>query len=144
MKKLFIDTNIVIDLLSRREPFYDESANLFSLADQKIIELNISSLTIANTSYTLLRQTDSKKTKEILRKLRLIVNVLPLDDKIIGVALNDDSFNDFEDGLQYFTAIENNQDLIITRNLKDFKSSKLPVMSAKQFLETFKQGQFPT
>jgi len=136
MKRLFIDTNIVIDLLSRREPFYDESANLFSLADKKIIELNISSLTVANTSYILLRQTDSKKAKEILRKLRLIVNILPLDDKIVGLALNDDSFSDFEDGLQYFTAIENNQDLIITRNLRDFKASKLPVMSARQFLET--------
>ncbi len=136
MKRFFIDTNIVIDLLSRREPFYDESANLFSLADKKIIELNISSLTVANTSYILLRQTDSKKAKEILRKLRLIVNILPLDDKIIGLALNDDSFSDFEDGLQYFTAIENNQDLIITRNLRDFKASKLPVMSARQFLET--------
>ena len=138
MKKIFIDTNIVLDLLSRREPFYEESAELFSLADRKIIELSISSLTIANTSYTLLRQINSEKTKEILRKLRLIVNVLPLDDKIIGIALNDDSFNDFEDGLQYFTAIENNQDIIITRNLKDFKASKLPVMTAKQFLETFK------
>jgi len=130
MKKLFIDTNIVIDLLSRREPFYDESADLFSLADKKNIELSISALTIANTSYILLRQVDSKKAKEILRKLRLIVNILPLDDKIIGVALNDDSFNDFEDGLQYFTAIEKNQDLIITRNLKDFKASKLPVMTS--------------
>ena len=138
MKKLFIDTNIVIDLLSRREPFYDESANLFSLADKKIIELNISSLTVANTSYTLLRQINTKKAKEILRKLRLIVNILPLDDKIIGLALNDDSFSDFEDGLQYFTAIENDQDLIITRNLKDFKVSKLPVMTAKQFVETMK------
>lgn len=138
MKKLFIDTNIVIDLLSRREPFYDESADLFSLADKKIIKLSISSLTIANTSYILSRQLDSKKTKEILRKLRLIVNILPLDDKIVGVALNDNSFNDFENGLQYFTAIENNQDLIITRNLKDFKASKLPTMTARQFLETFK------
>ena len=136
MKKLFIDTNIVIDLLSRREPFYEESAALFSLADQKIIQLSVSSLTIANTNYILLRQTESKKAKEILRKLRLIVNILPLDDKIISLALNDDSFNDFEDSLQYFTAIEHNQDLIITRNLKDFKASKLPVMSAKQFLKT--------
>ena len=136
MKKLFIDTNIVIDLLSRREPFYDESASLFSLADKKIIELNISSLTVANTSYILFRQINSQKAKEILRKLRLIVNILPLDDKIIGLALNDNSFSDFEDGLQYFTAIENKQDIIITRNLKDFKLSKLPVMSAKQFLET--------
>ena len=136
MKKIFIDTNIVIDLLARREPFYDESAKLFSLADKKIIELYISSLTIANTNYTLLRQVDSKKAKEVLRRLRIIVNVLPLDNKIIGVALNDDSFNDFEDGLQYFTAIENNQDIIITRNLKNFKASKLPVLTARQFLET--------
>ncbi len=140
MKKVFIDTNIVIDLLSKREPFYDESADLFSLADNKIIELSISSLTIANTSYTILRQTNSKTAKEILRKLRLIVNVLPLNDKIIGIALNDDSFSDFENGLQYFTAIENNQDLIITRNLKDFKASKLPVMTARQFVETLNQA----
>jgi len=109
MKKIFIDTNIVIDLLSRREPFYEEAANLFSLADKKIIELSISSLTVANTSYTLLRQTNSTSAKEILRKLRLIINILPLDDKIIGIALNDNSFDDFEDGLQYFTAIENSR-----------------------------------
>jgi predicted nucleic acid-binding protein len=50
MKKLFADTNIVIDLLSRREPFFDEAATLFSLADKKQIELTVSSLTIANTS----------------------------------------------------------------------------------------------
>ena len=135
MKKIFIDTNIVIDLLSRREPYYEEAAGLFSLADKKIIELSISSLTIANTSYTLLRRTNSITAKEILRKLRLIIKILPLDDKIIGIALNDNSFDDFEDGLQYFTAIENRQDLIITRNLKDFKNSALPVMTAKQFLE---------
>ena len=89
-------------------------------------------------SYTLLRKKEAKKAKEILRKLRLIVNILPLDDKIIGLALNDDSFSDFEDGLQYFTAIENNQDIIITRNLKDFKASKLPVMTARQFIESMK------
>jgi len=136
MKKLFIDTNIVIDLLSRREPFYDEAATLFSLADKKQIELTVSSLTIANTSYALLRQMDSNKAKSILRKLRLIVKILSLDDKIVGLALNDESFSDFEDGLQYFTAIENDQDLIITRNLKDFKYSKLPTMTAKQFIET--------
>lgn len=138
MKRLFIDTNIVIDLLSRREPFYEESAILFSLADQNIFELNISALTVANTNFTLLQQISSQKAKEILRKLSLIVKILPLDDKIVGLALNDNSFSDFEDGLQYFTAIENGQDLIITRNLKDFKASNLPVMTARQFLETLK------
>ena len=136
MKKLFVDTNIVIDLLSRREPFFEEAAELFSLADKKQVELSVSSLTIANTSYALLRQMDSIKAKSVLRKLRLILKVLPLDDKIIGLALNDDTFSDFEDGIQYFTAIEYEQELIITRNLKDFKKSKLPTMTAKQFIET--------
>ncbi|MBK8807529.1 MAG: PIN domain-containing protein [Bacteroidales bacterium] len=136
MKKLFVDTNIVIDLLSRREPFFDEAAELFSLADRKQIEISVSSLTIANTSYALLRQMDSNKAKSVLRKLRLILTVLPLDDKVVGLALNDETFSDFEDGLQYFTAIEAEQELIITRNLKDFKSSKLPTMTARQFIET--------
>jgi len=139
MKKIFVDTNIVIDLLSRREPFFGEAASLFSLADKKQIELSVSSLTIANTSYALLRQMDSNKAKSILRKLRLIVKILPLDDKIIGLALNDETFTDFEDGLQYFTAIENGQELIITRNLKDFKNSKLPTMTAMQFIETMEK-----
>jgi predicted nucleic acid-binding protein len=136
MKKVFVDTNILIDLLARREPFFDEAAELFSLADKKIIELSISSLTIANTSYTLLRQMNAAQAKAVLRKLKLMLKILALDDKIIGLALNDESFPDFEDGLQYFTAIENRQDLIITRNLKDFKNSALPTMTAKQFIKS--------
>ena len=78
MRKLFIDTNIVIDLLSRREPFFEESANLFSLADKKIVELSVSSLTIANTSYTLLRQMDSNKAKAILRSEKNNIEVTAL------------------------------------------------------------------
>jgi predicted nucleic acid-binding protein len=135
MKKVFVDTNIVIDLLSRREPFFEEAATLFSLADNKQIELSVSSLTIANTSYALLRQMNPTRTKLVLSKLRLIVNVLSLDDKIIGLALNDETFADFEDGLQYFTAIEYGAEVIITRNLRDFKSSKLPAITARQYIE---------
>ena len=134
MKRIFADINIVIDLLSRRKPFFEEAAEIFSLADKKQVELSVSSLTIANTGYTLLRQMDSNKAKSVLRKLRLILKILPLDDKIIGLALNDETFSDFEDGLQYFTAIEDEQEIIITRNLKDYKNSKLPAMTAKQFI----------
>ena len=54
-----------------------------------------------------------------------------INEKIIDLALNG-----FEDGLQYFNALENSQDIIITRNLKDFKGSKLPILTAKQFIET--------
>jgi len=107
-----------------------------SWADKKQFELSVSALTFANTSYTLLKQMDSAKAKAILRKLRLLVAVLSLDSKIIDLAVNDEMFADFEDGLQYFTARENGQELIITRNLKDFKNADLPVLTAKQFLET--------
>jgi predicted nucleic acid-binding protein len=136
MKKQFIDTNIVIDLLSRKEPFFEEAAELFSLADKKQVELSVSSLTIANTSFFLMKQLGPNKAKSVLRKLRLIFKVLTLDDKIIGLALNDETFSDFEDGLQYFTAIAAGQELIITRNLKNFKNSKLPAMTARQFIGT--------
>jgi predicted nucleic acid-binding protein len=136
MKKLLIDTNIVLDLLAKREPFYADSAKLFSLADKKQVKLTVSSLTIANTHYTLMRVKNPNESKSILRRLKLIAEVLSLDDKIIGLALNDTDFDDFEDAIQYFSALENNIDIIITRNLKDFKKSILPVMTVGQCLKS--------
>ncbi len=138
MKKLFIDTIIVIDLLAKREPFYDEAAMLFTLADKQKIRLSVSALTFANTNYILLQSKKPEESKLILRKLKLIVQVLSLDEKIVGLSLNDNDFKDYEDALQYFTALENGVDAIITRNLKDFQKAKLPVMTASQFLKSIK------
>jgi predicted nucleic acid-binding protein len=138
MKKLFIDTNIVIDLLANREPFYEDAAKLFSLADRNKIKLSVSSLTFANTNYILLKSNSASVAKEILRKFKILTIVLSIDDKIIDLALNDNGFVDFEDAIQYYSAIENNQDIIITRNLRDFKTSRLPVMTASEFIKTTK------
>lgn len=129
-----IDTNIVIDLLSNREGFYDDAAFLFSQADRKEIILTISTLTFANTNYILSKLKSAKEAREILRKFKVLVKLLNLDDKITELALSDESFHDFEDGLQYYSAIENAVDIIITRNKKDFKNSKLPVLTAKEYL----------
>lgn len=134
MSRLLIDTNIVIDLLSKREKFYDEAADLFSRADKKELELTISSLTFANTNYILTKLKSAKEAKEILRKFKVLVELLSLDDKVSELALSDDNFPDFEDGLQYYSAIENKIDVIITRNKKDFKNSKITVLSTKEFL----------
>lgn len=133
MSKLLIDTNIVIDLLSKRDEFYYEVADLFSLADKKKLKLTIPSLTFANTNYILSKLKSPKEAKEILRKLKVLVKLLNLDDKITELALSDDDFLNFEDGLQYYSAIENNIDIIITRKKKDFKNSKLPVLTVKEF-----------
>ncbi|MFN6089070.1 MAG: type II toxin-antitoxin system VapC family toxin [Cyclobacteriaceae bacterium] len=137
MKRLFVDTNIVIDLFAKREPFYTEAATLFSLADTKKLSLNVSALTFANANYILLQSKKQDEAKLILRKLKLIVSVVSLDEKIIGLSLNDNDFKDYEDALQYYSALDNGAEAIITRNLRDFKKSKLPVMTAAQFLKNF-------
>lgn len=135
MKSLLLDTNILIDLLARREPYFNEAAKLFSLADKKKVNLFASALSFANIHYVLLRKKKPEEAKAILRKLKLIVGVLSLDEKILSLSLNDNDFRDYEDSLQYYTAMESRMDGIISRNLRDFKSSKLPVMSAEQFLK---------
>ncbi len=134
MNKILVDTNIVIDLLSQRKEFYNEAAELFSLADKKEVSLKISALTFANTNYILSKQKSSKQAREILRKFKVLVEILNLNDKIIELALSDEQFPDFEDGLQYYSALEHNLDIIITRNKKDFKNSKIPVLTAKEYL----------
>ena len=138
MKNLYLDTNIVLDLLAQRMPFYTEAAKLFSLADKKKLKLSISSLCLADAHYILSRQNPEIEVRKVLRKFKVLVNVLPLDDKITDLALNSD-FKDFEDAIQYFTAIEYDQDLIITRNQHDFKESKIPVMTAGEFIKSIKK-----
>lgn len=138
MNNLFLDTNIILDLLAFRMPFYTEAAILFSLADKKKIKLSISSLCLANTHYILSKQNPDMEVRKVLRNFKVLVNVLPLDDKITDLALNSE-FRDFEDAVQYYTAIVNDQDLIITRNKSDFRQSKIPVMTAGEFIRSIKK-----
>ena len=136
MKQILLDTNIALDLLARRIPFYNDAAALFTLADKKIISLSISALSLANIHYVIAKLKPEQETRKILRNLVILLQVLSLDDKILDLALNSD-FNDFEDAIQYFTAIENDQDLIVTRNMSGFRKSKIPVMTAREFMESF-------
>lgn len=134
MDKIFVDTNIVIDLLAKREPFYRAAQELFTLSDKKDVQLQISSLTFANAYYSIVKHYKSVDAKQNLSKFKVLVEILPLEDKAIELALASD-FEDFEDGLQYFTAMDYESDIILTRNKKDFKSSKLPVMTAEEYLK---------
>ena len=134
MKKLLVDTNIILDLLAKRGSFFDSAAKLFSLADQNKVELYISSLSIANTNYVLSKILNPSEAKEILKRFKVLVTIISLTDKIIELALNDKNFRDFEDGLQYYSALGANCKIIVTRDQKGFKSAKLPVMSAEEFL----------
>ncbi|MEN8126107.1 MAG: PIN domain-containing protein [Bacteroidota bacterium] len=134
MDRILVDTNIVLDLLARRQEFIIEAQELFTLSDKKELKLYVSSLTFANTYYILSQQMKLGNARKILRKFKVLVEVLPMDDKIIDLSLESD-FKDFEDAIQYHTAIENEVNIIITRNLKDFKTSKIPVLTAKDYIE---------
>jgi predicted nucleic acid-binding protein len=124
----------VIDLLSKREEFFQEAQELFTLADNRQVELFVSALTFANTHYLLSKYQKLDDARKILIKFKVLVKVAPLDDKIVELALVSD-FKDFEEAIQYNTALENGIDVIITRNKKDFKNSKLPIMNAREYLK---------
>ena len=134
MDKVLVDTNIVLDLLGERKEFLTEAQELFTMSDQKEVKLYVSSLTFANTYYILSQQLKINNVRKILRKFKVLVAVLPMDDKIIDLSLESD-FKDFEDAIQYYTAIENEINIIITRNLKDFKNAEIPVLTAKEYMK---------
>ena len=133
MENIFVDTNIIIDLLAKRDLFYKDAQALFTLSDKKEIQLCISSLSFANAYYSIVKHHKNIDAKKYLAKFKVLVKVLPLEDKAIELALASD-FNDFEDGLQYFIAMDNESDIIITRNKKDFKNAKIPVMTAGEYI----------
>ncbi len=133
MEKLFVDTDIILDMLSERKPFAEFATQLFSLADKRKIAVYVSSLCFANLNYILSKHYSPDQARKMLFKFKTLVTVLAVTDKIIDLALSSD-FKDFEDGIQYFTAIENNVKILVTRNLKDYKSASIPVMTAEQFL----------
>ncbi|MGN6531025.1 MAG: type II toxin-antitoxin system VapC family toxin [Ginsengibacter sp.] len=133
MDNLLVDTNVVIDLLSKRKEFYEEAQQLFTLSDFKKVKLYVSSLTVANAHYLIAKEKSSEEAIKILIKFKILVSVLPMDDKILELALAS-NFKDFEDAIQYHSALENHLDMIISRNKKDFKNSLIPVLTAKEYL----------
>lgn len=134
MKRIFVDTNVMLDLLAKREPFHLDSMQIFSLADLGKVELCISSLSLVNAHYILKEVMKLEDARSIIARFKVLVKTYELNDKIIELALNDKEFKDFEDGIQYYTALEAQCDLILTRNVKDFKNAKLPLMQPNEYL----------
>ncbi len=136
MAKVFVDTDIILDLLAGREPYYQYAAKLFSIADSGKIEICVSSLTFSNLNYILSKQFSFAQARKKLLTFKTLVTVLSVNEKVVDLALNSD-FKDFEEALQYFTATEFKVTTLLTRNLKDYKKAEIAVLSAEQYL---KQG----
>jgi predicted nucleic acid-binding protein len=136
MKSVLLDTDVLLDFYLDRKPFSDDSLQLLLKCEQKQCRAFITPLIVANTYYILRRHATHNFVVERLQILLNIITVLTMDQKQVFAAL-DSKFTDFEDALQYFSAIQSNKvDAIITRNTKDFKQSKIPVFSPQEFLAT--------
>jgi predicted nucleic acid-binding protein len=136
MRDLFIDTDVIIDFLIDRKPFSREAAIIFTLIEQKKLKGSSSSLTFSNLYYVLRKVESHNKVISKLDSLSKIIGILKVEELTIKSALAS-GFPDFEDSIQYFSAIDSKRiDVIITRNIKDFKKSEIPVMTPGDFLKT--------
>jgi predicted nucleic acid-binding protein len=114
---------------------------MFNYIEKGLLKGYASSLTFANLHYILRKECGSHLAIEVLKNLRKLVDILPVDDSIIEQALNS-GFKDFEDAIQYHVAIANNITCLITRNLKDFSPATIRVCTAKDFLDQLIMPQF--
>ena len=137
--KLFIDANVVLDLILKRYPFFDNIAEILTVAENKNYTLCLSSITFVNVNYIACKFTDKKNVLESLKKLRILFDVLIVSDAEIDKALYS-KFNDFEDAVQHYCALKYKCDYIITRDLKDFKNSEITVMTPIEFLNSLQKS----
>lgn len=134
MKKIFIDTNILVDLLTDREPYTKFAIEIFDKASSKKIKLFTSSHSIATTHYLLKKYSEEKQLRDTLFKLLDFINVVAIDQDIIKKALKS-KHKDFEDGIQIIAAYSIEKiDCIVTRNKKDFKHSEILVLSPDELM----------
>ena len=129
MKKIMVDTNILVDLIANRKPHSKFAIDLFSRAENKKLKLYTSSHTLATTNYLLKKYIQEKELRAILIDLMDYVNIIPINDDILRRGLRS-KHKDFEDALQIICATSaDKMDYIVTRNIKDFRESEIPVIA---------------
>ncbi|GBF44642.1 PIN domain protein [Leptospira ellinghausenii] len=138
IQNVYLDSDVIIDYLYAREPFFQESVELISLIENKKIKGYISSLIIWNIFYILAKYTNEKSARALIKEFKTIIEIIPIDEKIIDLGLNS-SIKDFEDSIQYFAAKSKKIKYIITRNKKDYPGGEIKPLSPKEFLTIFKE-----
>lgn len=134
--KLLIDGNIILDVLQKREPHYEDSAKICKMCETGMVEGCVSALTFANLVYVMRKELNAEKINEVLKKLSLIFKFEDLNSSDISAAA-EMQWDDFEDAIQAATAKRIHADHIVTRNVRDFKNSKVVALSPTEFLDRF-------
>jgi predicted nucleic acid-binding protein len=133
--RVFVDTNVLLDVLRNRQPFVKDSQAVWLLAEKREVTGLVSTLSFANIFYIAQKQTDATNATQLLRQMRSVFLPVACDMAVLDQALAA-GFSDFEDALQYFSATGASSDCIVTRNAKHFPVTALPILSPEQFLAT--------
>lgn len=136
IKRVFIDTDVVLDVALAREPFFPGSKIILAMAETNVIIGKISSNCIANIYYILRKSGGDINTRKFISKITKYITVITIDHQNVLQALKS-SFSDFEDALQYYSAVCNQCEYIVTRNIQDYKSSKLIVQTPEEFIRMY-------
>jgi predicted nucleic acid-binding protein len=131
--KVFVDTNVLLDVLAKRKPFYSDAARIWSLAERGKIDAQISVISFNNVYYVVRRAANRQTAEEALLLMRNVFTAIPLDAKVLSQAI-DAGFSDFEDAIQFHSAVFSSAEYLITRDAAHFPVTALPVLSPAQFL----------
>ena len=133
--KLFVDSDVVIDFFTDREPHANPASELFELHEQGNVKLYLSAVSINNIYYIVRRFLGHKKTLEVIETLIEMTEIVGTTKKEIIQALKN-NFTDYEDSVQYSSALTiKDLDAIVTRNIKDYRNSSIAVMTPLNFLK---------
>jgi predicted nucleic acid-binding protein len=135
--KLFLDTNVILDLIVNRKPFFEDIAKIVTLYEERKCVLVTTSVSLVNCNYILGKNIKKEKVLDNLKIFRSFCSILEVSQSEIDISLNS-NFNDFEDAVQHYCALKNNCDYIITRDSKDFKNSEIPALTPTEFLASIK------
>lgn len=131
--KILIDTNIIVDVALDREPFFSESDRILTFVEEAQIQGYISASTFSDLYYIIRRDRGRDWTLEFLRQLATFCQVATVDNSVISMALTC-NFKDFEDAIQYSTAVINRIDAIVTRNPRDFPVTTPRILTPNQLI----------
>ena len=135
--KLFLDANVLISVLNKEYPLFSYSSRVLSLAERKEFQLYTSPICLAIAFYFAEKKYRSSKAKEKISLLYQHISIAEATSRSVKKALEDKSVLDFEDGLEYYAAVENKCDCIITEDVKDFHFSKIEVLGCETFFEKY-------
>jgi predicted nucleic acid-binding protein len=141
--RIFLDTNVVLDVLTERKPWFDDSAAVLSLLESEEVEGFVAAHTVTTLYFLIEKSLGGKKARTALLDLLKLVRAAPVDQSLLLKALSL-AWDDFEDAVQGACAVEIGAEYFITRNAADFGSLSIPVHSPAEFLSLMKAGSEPT